>query len=77
MNKESRMKAPIVEGAAALPPVTVGGMVFLGHPLSDWVLVLTAIYTVIVIIKNAPGAWQVVRVGVQKLWQKVRRLKRK
>lgn len=34
------------EGVKAIPPLAVTGMTFLGFPMSDWVLALTAIYTV-------------------------------
>ena len=33
------------EGVKAIPPLAVTGMTFLGFPMSDWVLALTAIYT--------------------------------
>lgn len=33
--------------AKAAPPITVTGMTLAGYPLSQWVLLLTAIYTVI------------------------------
>jgi hypothetical protein len=33
------------EAAKAAPPVGVGGMVLVGVPLSDWVLILTGLYT--------------------------------
>ena len=33
------------EGVKAIPPLSVTGMTFLGFPMSDWVLALTAIYT--------------------------------
>jgi hypothetical protein len=56
----------------AIPPVTVGSMVFVGVPLQDWVLILTAIYTLIMIAKNAIPAYMVLSTGVRKLWQKVR-----
>lgn len=29
----------------AIPPLAITGMTFLGFPMSDWVLALTAIYT--------------------------------
>ena len=60
----------------ATPPVAVGGLVFAGMDLSEWVLILTALYTTILIIKNGPGAVLTVYRGVTKLWQKVQRLKR-
>ena len=33
------------EGVKAIPPLAVTGMTFLGFPMSDWVLALTAIYS--------------------------------
>lgn len=36
-----------VEVLKAAPSVTVGGMTVAGVPLSDWVLILTAIYTIL------------------------------
>ncbi len=38
------------EVAKAAPPLTVTGMELLGFPLSDWVLVLTAVYTLCQIV---------------------------
>ena len=35
-----------VETAKALPTITVGGLTLFGVGLSDWVLLLTAIYTI-------------------------------
>ena len=32
------------------PPLTVTGMTILGYPMSDWVLALTAVYTLLQII---------------------------
>jgi hypothetical protein len=64
------------DAGGAIPPVTVGSMVFAGVPLQDWVLILTAIYTLIMIAKNAQAAWVVVSTGVQALWRKVRQQKK-
>ena len=61
------------EVVASVPPVTVGGLVFAGMDLSQWVLILTAVYTSILIIKHGPGAVYDFYKGVQKLWLKVRR----
>ncbi len=38
------------EVARAAPPLTITGMTLLGFPLSDWVLLLTAIYTIFQIV---------------------------
>jgi hypothetical protein len=64
------------DAGGAIPPVTVGSMVFMGVPLQEWVLILTAIYTLIMIVKNAIPAWMVVSTGVRKLWQKVQQLRK-
>ena len=37
----------IGELAKTTPPIAVAGMNILGFPMSDWVLLLTAIYTLI------------------------------
>jgi hypothetical protein len=60
------------DAGGAIPPVTVGSMVFMGVPLQEWVLILTAIYTLIMIAKNAIPAYVAVSTGVRKLWHKVR-----
>lgn len=48
-----------VEAAKAAPPIGVGGLTLFGIPLNDVVLILTAIYTVFLIIKTAPAAFSV------------------
>lgn len=40
----------IADIAKAAPPLTVSGMTVAGFPLSDWVLLFTAIYTVLQIV---------------------------
>ncbi len=60
------------EGVIVAPPLAVGSTLFLGYTLSEWVLVLTLIYTVFAIIKIAPSVWAVLSSGVKRLWQKVR-----
>lgn len=35
------------EATKAAPPLGVGSMVLFGVPMSDWILVLTALYTVL------------------------------
>lgn len=42
-------KLDLVQAAAATPPVTVTGLRWFGVAISDVVLVLTAIYTVVLI----------------------------
>jgi hypothetical protein len=44
--------------AKVTPPVVVSGMVIAGHPLQDWLIVLTIIYTVIQIVLLLPKLWQ-------------------
>ena len=45
----------IRETAQAVPPVGVGGLTLWGYGLSEWVLVLTAIYTLFLIIDKLPA----------------------
>ena len=40
----------ITDIAKAAPPLTVTGMTAAGFPISDWVLLLTAIYTLLQIL---------------------------
>lgn len=49
MTKES-----VAELAKALPPVGVGGLTLWGVQLSDWVLILSAIYTLFLLIDKFP-----------------------
>ena len=35
----------LADVAKAAPPLTVTGMTIMGFPISDWVLLLTAVYT--------------------------------
>jgi hypothetical protein len=41
------MKTEQLQPALAAPPAAVSGLVVLGIPLDTWVLILTAIYTVL------------------------------
>lgn len=43
-----------VEAAKAAPPLSVGGLTLFGFPLSEIVLVLTAIYTIWLILEKTP-----------------------
>lgn len=43
----------ISDAVLASPPVGVGGLVVFGYPLNEVVLVLTAIYTVFLIVDKA------------------------
>ena len=51
MHKEIRMRSTdldaVTEAVKAAPPITVGGLTMLGVSLSEWVLILTAIYTLL------------------------------
>ena len=51
MNKEFRVRSTdlnaVTEAVKAAPPLTVGGLTMWGVGLSEWVLILTAIYTVL------------------------------
>lgn len=40
--------------AKVTPPIVVSGMVVAGHPIQDWLIVLTIIYTVIQIVLLLP-----------------------
>lgn len=45
-----------IEVLKIAPPVGVGGLSLLSIPLSDWVLILTMVYTILLIIdKMFPG----------------------
>jgi hypothetical protein len=44
------MTREALETIKATPSITVGTMTFIGVPLSDWVLILTSIYTAMQII---------------------------
>jgi cytochrome c-type biogenesis protein CcmH/NrfF len=45
--------------ALAAPSVSVGTLTLWGVPLAQWVLVLTAVYTVFLIIDKLPAVWRV------------------
>lgn len=49
MNKQT-LQEHLVNAAKDAPPFAVGGLTLFGVNLSDWVLLLTAVYTVIRII---------------------------
>lgn len=44
----------IIEAAKAAPPITVGGLTFLGIALADWVLMGSALYTLFLLIDKFP-----------------------
>ncbi len=64
------------EIGGALPPVAVGSLVLFGIPLQEWVLLLTAVYTIIMIIRTGPAALAVVADVWRPVWRKVRRQKK-
>ena len=51
MDKEFRVRSTdlnaVTEAVKAAPPLTVGGLTLWGVSLSEWVLILTAIYTIL------------------------------
>lgn len=51
MDKELRVRSTdldaVTEAVKAAPPITVGGLTLWGVGLSEWVLILTAIYTIL------------------------------
>ena len=49
------------EAYKAAPPVTVGGLTFVGVPLSDWLIVVTLIYTVLQIVFLIRDKWYIPR----------------
>ncbi len=51
------MKSDLV---AVAPPAGVATLTLAGVPLSQWVLIMTLIYTVILCLKNLPGALVVI-----------------
>ena len=55
---------------AAAPPVGVATLTFAGVALSQWVLIATLVYTVILIVKHVPGAIAAIRRGLR--WLKER-----
>lgn len=53
------------ELVAAAPPVGVATLTFAGVALSQWVLIATLVYTVILILKHIPGAIVSIRRGLR------------
>lgn len=43
-----------VAAAKASPPLAISGMYLLGHPLQDWLVLATLVYTVLQIILLLP-----------------------
>lgn len=48
------MKSGTTEALWATPPVAVGGLTLFGIALSQWVVILTAIYTIFLIVDKLP-----------------------
>lgn len=46
-------KETLIEAVKDAPPISVGGLAFLGVPLSDWVLILTLVYTIFLLIDKS------------------------
>lgn len=42
------------EAIKAAPPLSVGGLTFFGYPFSEFVLLLTAVYTIWLIVEKTP-----------------------
>jgi hypothetical protein len=61
---------------AAAPPLGVTTLTIAGIALSQWVLVLTAVYTVVLIVKNIPGAVIAIKRGYLWLKEKYEQSKR-
>lgn len=55
------MAQRIQDIALGAPPAAVSGLVLVGIEMQDVVLVLTAIYTVVMIVKNLPPACKAIR----------------
>lgn len=47
MTTHHNVQDHVINAVKDAPPVAVGSVVFFGVELSDWVLILTAIYTII------------------------------
>lgn len=48
------MKHESTEALWATPPIATGGLVLFGVTLSNWVIILTLIYTVFLIVDKLP-----------------------
>lgn len=53
------------EAALAVPPLSVGTLTFMGVTLSEWVLLLTLVYTLFLIIDKLPAVLRVLRDAVR------------
>lgn len=52
------LKDVLIEASKGSPPVSVAAMSLAGIPLSDWVLLLTALYTLIQIYFTLKKNWR-------------------
>lgn len=50
-----------IAGAKLAPPATVSVLTYMGIPLSEWILVLTCIYTVLMIVNIAIKTYYLVK----------------
>lgn len=48
------MKQGTTEALVAAPPIATGSLVLFGVPLASWVILLTAVYTLFLIIDKFP-----------------------
>ena len=60
------MKQEVSDAVSAAPPITVAGLTLWGITLQDWVYLLTAIYTVMLITQHVWVKWV-------KPWREARR----
>lgn len=54
---------PTRELVPAAPAAAVAGLQIMGVALSDWVLLLTLIYTVVQLIISLPKLWKAIKSG--------------
>lgn len=53
----------VAEAVKAAPPIGAAGLQLAGYPLSDWMLVLTTLYTVLLIAHKSVELFRTVRQG--------------
>ena len=51
----------VAEAVKAAPPIGAAGLQLAGYPLSDWMLVLTAVYTVLLITHKSLELFRAMR----------------
>jgi hypothetical protein len=64
------MNNPTNDAVLAAPPIGVGALTLWGVPLSEWVLICTLFYTILLIIDKLPSAVARVVGWVRKLKDK-------